>query len=296
MKQLISLIITFVYAVALMPIAIARPVRSINTESEAVPFQASFKIHMTANGGTCVTSLDWNNTEPGQASYFSEPTAEGTFCRQESGPVSGDFIFKGDNGDAVFGTYSGPAYDGSSTTGVWDGTFAIAGGAGGFAGLTGSGTMRLVYGRSTSGSFGWGWTEFSGTISSYPSNLLPELLTQPGTSEAIALDSVTMLRAPFPVATRNNFSTDYRTRVMLFARYITLPADSAGARVTAQAVDAQNRVYSLPVEYVSEVPEVEGLIQLVVKLTTEIKGVGDVKVSITQRGKTSNKALLKIKP
>jgi hypothetical protein len=293
MKQLIGLIITFVYAIGLMPVAIAGPLRSINTESEAVPFQARFNITMTSDGGPCVPSLQWNNTEPGQASYFSEPTAEGTFCREQSDTVSGSFAFKGENGDAVFGTYYGPAYDGSSTTGIWDGTFAITGGTGGFAGITGSGTMRLIHGRFESE---WGWTEFSGTISSYPSNLLPELLTQPGTSEALALDSVTMLRAPFPVATRNNFSTDYRTRLMIFARYITLPADSAGARVTAQAVDAQNRVYQLPVEYAGEVPEVEGLIQLVVKLTTEVKSVGDVKVSITQRGKTSNKALIRIKP
>ena len=251
---------------------------------------------MSENGAACTTSLLWNHTEPGQASYFSEPTAEGTYCWQQPDSVTGTFTIRGDNDDAVFGTYFGPVYFSSSTSGVWNGTFAITGGTGRFTGTTGSGTMRLIYGLSTSGSFGWGWAEFSGTIASTPPQHLPELLTKQATSEAISLDSVTMLSAPLPLTTRNNFSKDYRTRVMLFARYLTLPADSGDALPTAQAEDSQNRVYPLPVEYAGELPGVPGVIQLVVKLPTQLAGVGDVKVSITQRGMTSNKALLKIKP
>ncbi|MDT4969744.1 MAG: endonuclease mitochondrial, partial [Acidobacteriota bacterium] len=54
---------------------------------------------------------------------------------------------------------------------------------------------------------------FSINVQSAP----PLLITEDGTSRAVALDSVTMMRGPFPLNTIYNFSSDHRTRVMLFA-------------------------------------------------------------------------------
>jgi beta-glucanase (GH16 family) len=45
----------------------------------------------------------------------------------------------------------------------------------------------------------------------------PVLLTQEGTDQALALDSVTFVREPFSVHNRHNFSSDQITRLMLLS-------------------------------------------------------------------------------
>ncbi|MEJ7708835.1 MAG: hypothetical protein WKF84_03025 [Pyrinomonadaceae bacterium] len=72
------------------------------------------------------------------------------------------------------------------------------------------------------------------------------LLTQAESPErALALDSVTFLRDPFPVVTSRNFSPDLRTRVMLFASGVESSTGNPPPSVTAQAEDAQHRIYPL---------------------------------------------------
>ena len=55
------------------------------------------------------------------------------------------------------------------------------------------------------------------------------MVTEPDTDIAIAFDSVTMLRDPFPLTNILNFSPDNRTRVMLFAMNLDLPPGEAPA-------------------------------------------------------------------
>src|SRR6185503_14105579 len=62
----------------------------------------------------------------------------------------------------------------------------------------------------------------------------PILVTEPDTDIAIAFDSVTMLRDPFPLTNTLNFSSDNRTRVMLFAMNLDLMPGEDGTAVTAQ--------------------------------------------------------------
>jgi glucose/arabinose dehydrogenase len=123
----------------------------------------------------------------------------------------------------------------------------------------------------------------------------PMLLTEEGTERAIALDSVTMMRSPFPLVMMLNFSSDQRTRVMLFAVNVELMPGENSSAVTAQAEDAQHRIYTLPVEFVGKVPNFNWLTEVVVKLPDDLPNNEDVLVSINLRGATSNKALLKIK-
>ena len=124
----------------------------------------------------------------------------------------------------------------------------------------------------------------------------PKLLTEEGTGRAVALDSVTWLRDPFPVVTQHNFSLDARTRVTLFATHVNLtPAENASV-ITAQAEDTQNRVFPLAVEFVGKVPRFEWLTQVTVKLPDELANAGEVRVSINLRGVGSNKAPLRIGP
>ena len=124
----------------------------------------------------------------------------------------------------------------------------------------------------------------------------PKLLTEEGSGRAIALDSVTWLRDPFPVLTNHNFSLDARTRIALFATHVNLTATDNTSVITAQAEDSQNRIFPLAVEFVGKVPRFDWLTQVIVKLPDELANVGEVRVSITVRGTSSNKVPLRIGP
>jgi hypothetical protein len=122
----------------------------------------------------------------------------------------------------------------------------------------------------------------------------PALVTEANSARAIALDSVTLVRDPFPPVNPHNFSADQRTRVMLFARNVELQPGEGATAVTAQAEDAQGRVFQLPVEYVGRVRDFDWLTQIVVRLPDELAGAGDVLVSFTVRGVTSNRAVVSV--
>ena len=123
----------------------------------------------------------------------------------------------------------------------------------------------------------------------------PKLLTEEGTGRAVALDSVTWVREPFPVVTTNNFSLDSRTRLVLLATHVNLTPAEDTSIITAQAEDSQNRVFPLKVEFVGKVPRFDWLTQVIVKLPDELMNVGEVRVSIAVRGVSSNKVPLSVK-
>ena len=114
-------------------------------------------------------------------------------------------------------------------------------------------------------------------------------------TRAVALDSVTMMREPFPVVTLNNFSADQRTRLMLFAFNLELLPGETSSAVTVQAEDSSHRIYSLPVEYVGTVPGFDWMTQIVANLPDEIANAGDMWLTISLRGAPINKALVNIK-
>ena len=120
------------------------------------------------------------------------------------------------------------------------------------------------------------------------------------TQRGIALDAVWFVREPFGIDNPNYFGTDKRTRIALFTTNLIL---TNGLVVTAQAVDDQQVVYELPVEFVGTVPsfvpvlpDAPVLTQIIVKLPDGITTPRDLQVSVTARGRTSNKALIAVKP
>jgi hypothetical protein len=135
--------------------------------------------------------------------------------------------------------------------------------------------------------------QFSIGSSSTPA---PRLLTEEGAERAIALESPTLMRDSFPVIATHNFSSDRRTRVILFATDVELEDGHAISAITAQAEDSHQRIYPMAVEYVGRVPNFDQLIQVVVKIPGEIEGAGDIRVSISVRGVVSNKVLVSLKP
>jgi hypothetical protein len=122
----------------------------------------------------------------------------------------------------------------------------------------------------------------------------PVLLILAGSEDAIALESVTFMRAPFSVNASTGVGGEGRTRVILFATDVELqPGEGPGA-VTAQAEDPRQQLYSLPVEFVGKVPDYDWLTQVIVQLPDVIP-VGDIRITITLHGKTSNPVMVRLK-
>ncbi len=120
----------------------------------------------------------------------------------------------------------------------------------------------------------------------------PLIATEPNSDIAIALDSPTMTRDPFALTNLFNFSItgDHQTRISLFVTNI----DSSSA-VTAHAQDAGVLVWPLPVEFVGDVPGIDGMKQVVVRLHPGLPANQSVFVSVNFNGQTSNKARVRIK-
>jgi glucose/arabinose dehydrogenase len=121
----------------------------------------------------------------------------------------------------------------------------------------------------------------------------PVLATEVNSQRAVALDTVTFIRDPFPITNTQYFGVDKRTRVSLFATNVVL---RQGLVITAQAIDTQQQTQQLPVEFVGGLPTFLGFTQIVVKLPDGIAAAGDLRVTITVRGKTSNVALVGVTP
>lgn len=123
---------------------------------------------------------------------------------------------------------------------------------------------------------------------------VPVLVTEENSESAVALDSVTLMRDPFPLIRPYSFGPDLHTRVLLFAVNLDLlPGEDASA-VTASADDEFGNTYSLPVEYVGLVPAVSGLSEVIVRLPDNVGTAQQLRIKISLRGATSNDALIRI--
>jgi len=138
------------------------------------------------------------------------------------------------------------------------------------------------------------FTNLSGNqTANFRAALNPILLTELNSTRAIALDSVTFLRDPFPLFTRFNFSPDHRTRAVLFAVNVDLVPGQDPSLITLQLEDSQQRIFNLEVEYVGKAPNASWLSQIIIRLPDA--AAGDAWVTMKLRGVASNKALISIK-
>lgn len=123
----------------------------------------------------------------------------------------------------------------------------------------------------------------------------PVLLTDSTSTRAIALDSMTWQREPFPLTQTVPMFAGQRTRVMLFAMNLTLLPGEGTSVVTADAMDAGQRIYPLTVEYVGTIPNQSSISYVVVRLPDGLSdNAGDVLVGIKLRGVPSNRARIGI--
>lgn len=133
----------------------------------------------------------------------------------------------------------------------------------------------------------------AGTFTISPPSII--LSTEGNSDRAIALDSVTLVRDPFLFSTLNNFSSDRRTRIMFFSPNLALVNGDSLSNVSAQAEDAQHKLYPLTIEFIGKTSQYDWLTQIVIKLPDDSENINALWVNINYRGAVSNKALISLR-
>src|SRR6185369_1787518 len=124
----------------------------------------------------------------------------------------------------------------------------------------------------------------------------PTLLTVPDSDRAVALELTQFLDGPFPVITTLLSEGRNTTRIIVFGSDLgLLPGENVEA-ITAEAEDADHINYPLRVEFVGPLPELSNVSQIVLRLNRDLDEAGEVLVTITVHGRTSNKVRIAIHP
>jgi uncharacterized protein GlcG (DUF336 family) len=121
-------------------------------------------------------------------------------------------------------------------------------------------------------------------------SLSPVLISQAGSTRAVAFEATTRVPEPFAPTAPVSFGSDGRARVMLFAMNLHLAPGEDASALKADAEDAAHQTYALAVEHVGPVPGQEWMTSVVVRLSEQLAAdAGDVLVRITYRGAQSNR-------
>ncbi|MDX6574704.1 MAG: hypothetical protein QOE96_657 [Blastocatellia bacterium] len=128
------------------------------------------------------------------------------------------------------------------------------------------------------------------------SSNMPVLFTDEGTGRALALDSVTFKRDPFPVRTSDNFSQDQTTRLMLLSANLDLQPGDGPSTVTAQADDGKGHTIPLVVEWVGRLPNFDWITVVIARLPPELLNANQALVNVTARGQSSDQVSISLSP
>ena len=120
------------------------------------------------------------------------------------------------------------------------------------------------------------------------------LISQPDSTRAIAFESVTFTREPFPLDSWITWGQDRRTRVIIFALNLHLQPGEGLSNVAADAEDANHRHYNLTVESVGSVQSQLWLTALNLRLSDDIGDVGDVLIRVVHNSRSSNRVRIAI--
>jgi hypothetical protein len=116
-------------------------------------------------------------------------------------------------------------------------------------------------------------------------------------SRAAALESGNFLAGPFPLVNDLNFSTDRKTRIMLFAvNFDLLPTEDFHNVVGVQLRNQQGSTFNLPVEYVGKIPGYDWLTTIVVRLDEQVVDVGNLTVTVSLRGIATEGLVITTRP
>ena len=121
----------------------------------------------------------------------------------------------------------------------------------------------------------------------------PVLYLEEGTNNALALDSVTFLRGPFRLSNPHNFSSDQRTRIILFTSYLGLTqADLSDPTALVVELGGVN----LPVQNVGTLSILGLNTSYIVVRLPDNTPMGTFEVKVKLRGAASNAGMLTISP
>ena len=133
------------------------------------------------------------------------------------------------------------------------------------------------------------------TVADFKATLIPVLLMIQDSDRAIALELTTFLPEPFSLTSTLLSAGRNRTRITVFATNLEMAPGESVEVLTAEAEDAAHTIYPLRVEFVTALPDLPHVSQIVLRLNGDLENVsGDVLVSITAHGLASNKVRIKI--
>lgn len=124
----------------------------------------------------------------------------------------------------------------------------------------------------------------------------PTLLTVTGSDHAAAVELTQFVTGPFPITTTLLSEGRNTTRIIVFATDLTLLPGEDLQAITAEAVDAEGVHYPLRVEFISPLSDLPQVQQMVLRLNRGLDDTGEVLVSVSVHGLTSNKVRIGIKP
>ena len=118
----------------------------------------------------------------------------------------------------------------------------------------------------------------------------------PAVDQAASLDSIRLLRDPFPVVNGTDLLTpgsDRNTRVIVFVKNLQLAPGETAAAVVVNLIDATNQNFDVPAEVVRPVANTD-FVQVIFRLPGSL-AVGRCSVKVKARGQMSNAGSIRIR-
>jgi hypothetical protein len=111
-----------------------------------------------------------------------------------------------------------------------------------------------------------------------------------------ALDSMLLMRDPFPVSNGSNLlsqTSDRNTRVLIFLSNFQLQPGETAASVVVNLVASDNQIFDIAAEDVRPLPN-SSFTQVAFRLPSGL-AAGTVTVTVKARGQVSNSAIIRIR-
>ena len=105
------------------------------------------------------------------------------------------------------------------------------------------------------------------TVANFEAVQLPILLTMEGSDRAVAMELTQWVPEPFSITTTLLSEGRNRTRIIMFATDLGLSDGEGVEAITAEAEDSQHVLHPLRVEFVSPLPGLPAINQVVIRLT-----------------------------
>jgi hypothetical protein len=162
---------------------------------------------------------------------------------------------------------------------------------------TGAHAISAIYGGDANFTGSSGLLSGGQVVTSQPALLLILDESGPDPSQAAALDSLLLLRDPFPVhsvAAWWTFGPDRNTRVMVFVANLQLSPGETASAVVVNLIDSNSQSYDVAAEDM-RLDLITGFAQITFRLPDTLS-LGACTVKVKAHGQVSNSAIIRIGP